>query len=216
MRARGVERPTFTGAELRDLIAYLSPGTSLQREGGVFVLPGRADEGRRLFAERRCVTCHRDDATPGAGPSLTARARPLSPLEFAAAMWNKVPSMAAALPPGQTVPTLQPQDMADIVAYLSAIGYFATAGSPGRGWRVLADKGCLVCHGVYGERGKTASDLTRTGGLDSTAGVMAGFWNHTIVPPPAPGGGKMPWPRLNAQETADLMSLLQAMRRATP
>jgi mono/diheme cytochrome c family protein len=55
MKEKGVERPTLTGGELRDLIAYLSPATGTTVQGGVYALPGRAEPGRLLFAEKRCV-----------------------------------------------------------------------------------------------------------------------------------------------------------------
>ena len=77
----------------------------------------------------------------------------------------------------------------------------------------MADKGCLVCHGVHGERGKPASDLTRANALGSRAAVLASLWNHTTVPAAAPGGGRAPWPAIRPQEMADLVALLQAIQR---
>ena len=103
--------------------------------------------------------------------------------------------------------------MADLIAYLDTTGYFAGSGSITRGWRVLADKGCLTCHGVHGELGKTASDLTRAKALTSRAGVLASLWNHTTITAPAPGGGRAPWPTIRPQEMADLVALLQAIQR---
>ena len=215
MKAKAIERPTFTAPELRDLIAYLSPGTGAATTS-VFVLPGNAESGRLLFAEKQCVQCHAVGSAGGSvGPSLTDKGVRRSPLEFAAAIWNKAPAMTAAMAARSiTIPQLKPEDMADLVAYLYSSGYLATPGSPSRGWALLASKGCLVCHGVYGERGKSASDLTRAKGMDSPAGVLAALWNHTVVTAPAPGGGKAPWPTLQSQEMADLVTLLQSIRRA--
>lgn len=59
MAARGIQRQAFTGGELGDLIAFLAPGTGGPRGGPIYVLPGRADNGRRLFVDKRCVECHR-------------------------------------------------------------------------------------------------------------------------------------------------------------
>jgi hypothetical protein len=103
--------------------------------------------------------------------------------------------------------------MADLVAYLYASGYFAGAGSPNRGWQILSSKGCLNCHGVFGERGKPAGDLTVAQGPMSSARILADLWNHTTVTAPAVGGGKAPWPTFNAQEMADLAALLGGIRR---
>src|SRR3990172_11558783 len=52
MRARGITRPTFTATELIDLIAYLKAASPAPVEEPLYVLPGRASEGHRLFVER--------------------------------------------------------------------------------------------------------------------------------------------------------------------
>jgi hypothetical protein len=43
--------------------------------------------------------------------------------------------------------------------------------------------------------------------------VLADLWNHTTVTAPSPAGGKAPWPTFQAQEMADLIALLQGVRR---
>jgi len=113
------------------------------------------------------------------------------------------------------VPQLTPEDMADLVAYLYSVGYFAGGGSIPRGWVVATNKGCLHCHGAYGERGKPASDLTRAKGLDSSAAVVAALWNHTLVTPTVTGK-KLPWPTIQPKEMADLVTLLQSLPARSP
>jgi mono/diheme cytochrome c family protein len=213
MKAQGIDRPTLNGSELRDLTAFLSPATGAGAHGPVYLLAGSAEQGRLLFGEKGCAQCH-PVTESGVGPSLVGRGTRRSPIEFAAALWDKAPAMQAARKPemGPT-PQLSAEEMADLVAYLDATGYFPGAGSLNRGWRVMADKGCLVCHGIYGERGKSASDLTRAKALGSRAAVLASLWNHTTVTAPAPGGGRSPWPTIRAQEMADLIALLQAIQR---
>ena len=131
-------------------------------------------------------------------------------IEFAAAIWNKAPAMTAAMAARNiSIPQLKPEDMADLVAYLYSSGYFAAPGSPSRGWATLSSKGCLVCHGVYGERGKSASDLTRAKGMDSPAGVLAALWNHALVTPTV-AGKKLDWPVFASREMADLIAMLQS------
>ncbi len=211
MAAEHVERPTLTPDELRDLIAFLSPATG--GKGPVQVLAGSADRGRTLFSEKGCVQCHPARGT-GAGPALIGRGVRRTQIEFAAALWDKAPAMQRARKPEMgPVPELSPADMADLVAYLDASGYFSGSGSVTRGWTVMADKGCLVCHGVHGEQGKSAGDLTRVKALDSRAAVLASLWNHTTVPAPAPGGGRAPWPAIQPGEMADLVALLQAIQQ---
>ena len=172
MKEKGIERPTFTGNELRDLIAYLAPATAGPQEGPVYALPGRPEAGRQLFAEKRCIECHAVGGVGGhVGPDLVARGVRRSPVEFAATIWNKAPAMAAAMKPrGITVPQLSPGEMADIVAYLYSVRYFGSAGSVPNGWAVATQKGCLTCHAVSrrarqaGERPHEAQGARLAGG----------------------------------------------------
>jgi mono/diheme cytochrome c family protein len=211
MKERGIERPNFTAKELRDLIAYLAPATGGPEEGPLYVLPGRAEPGRQLFAEKRCVECHAVGGAGGrVGPDLLERGLRQSPTEFAATIWNKAPAMAAAMKSrGISLPQLAPEQMADIVAYLLSVRYFAS-GNAQKGYGVASQKGCLNCHAIRGERGKPASDLTKTKGLDSPAAVLAALWNHALVTPTV-SGKKLDWPTFATQEMADLMAMLQSV-----
>ena len=212
MKAKGVERPTFTAQELRDLIAFLAPATAGPPEGPLYVLPGRPELGRGLFVEKKCIQCHTVAGAGGKiGPDLVALGVRRSPMEFVAVICNKAPAMMAAMSShGIGVPQLRPEEMADLVAYLYSVRYFASGGSVPRGWTVATKKGCLNCHGVSGERGKPASDLTKAKGLDSSAAVLAALWNHTLVTPTV-AGKKLDWPILNPTEMADLVTLLESL-----
>jgi mono/diheme cytochrome c family protein len=212
MKAKGVERPTFTTQELRDLIAFLAPATGGAPEGPLYVLPGRPEIGRELFVEKKCVQCHSVGGVGGkVGPDLVGLGVRRSPVEFAATIWNKAPAMMIEMAKrGITVPQLRPEDMADLVAYLYSVRYFASGGSVPKGWVVASNKGCLHCHAVSGERGKPASDLTRAKGLDSSAAVLAALWNHTLVTPVV-AGQRLEWPMLKADEMAALVTLLESI-----
>lgn len=214
MKERGIARPTFTAKELQDLIAYLAPATGGPEEGPLYVLPGRAESGRQLFAEKRCVECHAVGGAGGrVGPDLVERGVRQSPTEFAATIWNKAPAMAAAMQSrGISLPQLTPEQMADIVAYLYSVRYFAS-GHVQQGYAVASQKGCLNCHALRGERGKTASDLTKAKGLDSPPAVLAALWNHTLVTPTV-SGKKLDWPGFTPQEMADLIAMLQSVSQA--
>ena len=214
MAARGIQRPTFTGPELRDLIAFLAPGTGGPAEGPIYVLPGRADSGGRLFAEKRCAECHSVGGRGGrVGPDLGERAVRKSTIDFAAEMWNKAPRMLAEMKPrGITTPQLRAEEMADLIGYLHSVRYFAEPGNIQRGYAVATAKGCLTCHALAGERGKPASDLTRVR-LATPAAVVAALWNHAVVTAPAPGGGKLAWPEFRPDEMADLSALLTSFGR---
>ena len=211
MAAQNVVRPTFAGTELVDLITYINAASPKPRGGPVHVLPGRADEGRRLFIAKRCAECHRPGSATGG--DLVEKGADLSLTQFAAAMWNKAPAMLQAMAGRPDAPpSIRPEEMADIVAYLYSMRYFARSGDPHNGARVLVNKGCLNCHGLYGERGKTAGDLSQARGVDIPGGVLSALWNHSFIADPKIAPEKAPWPTFRGDEMADLIAYLRAFR----
>ncbi len=211
MRARGIERPTFRGSELLDLVAYIRSASSAPAESPLHVLPGRPEEGRRLFAEKRCIECHSVGGRGGqVGPDLAQRGVHRSLTQFASAMWNKAPAMMRAMKArGIAPPQLTAEEMADLVAYLYSVQYFAESGDPRKGRRLLADKGCLGCHSLDGRGGKAAADLARVRGLNSAAAVISALWNHALVMQDEADRPQAPWPRFRPEEMASLVLFLQ-------
>ncbi len=207
MRARGLRRPSFTAGELRDLLAYLEAASPDVPTRPVYVLPGSADAGRERFTDLGCIECHSAAGQGGTlAPDLGRSARYSNLIEFAAAMWNKAPRMTAAMErDGIPVPRLQDEDMADLVAYLTALRYFGDAGSRSRGERLVRDKGCRECH--------SAADFAETVGMDSPAAVVAALWNHTLVDDGGPAARADDWPTFSAAEMADLAAYLQSVGR---
>jgi mono/diheme cytochrome c family protein len=210
MDERGVERPTFTGAELNDLAAYLESVAPPPLEGPLYVLPGSAEEGRVLFTEKDCIDCHSIQGVGGhAGPDLSKFGAQRSLMEFAAAMWNKAPLMREALAGGESdLPELGGGEMADLVAYLYSIQYFAEAGDVEAGREVLSERGCLGCHRLNG-RGGQASELDDVA-MSSPAAVIAALWNHSALMERSAAEEPTTWRKLTAEEMADLMAFLQA------
>ena len=209
---RGLVRPTFTGSELINLIAYLRQASPRATDESLYILPGRAAEGRRLFAERQCEHCHGSPGRGGGvGPDLTERASHRSLTSFAASMWNKQPAMIRAMRSrGVPETRLEADEMADLVAYLYSLRYFADSGAGERGRQLIRQKGCLACHALDGQGGSSASDLSETAGLSSPSAVIAALWNHTLIPAAANADDEELWPVLRPGEMADLSAFLQS------
>ncbi len=213
LQTKGIERPTFTGSQLIDLIGYIGSNVTTPLDQRVAVLPGRAEEGRTLFTEKRCIQCH---SVRGQGsrvaPDLAERTAHESLTEFAAAMWNKQPAMLATMRPrGISVPQLQPEEMADLVAYLYSVRYFAGSGTSQLGRTRVRQKGCLACHSLAGSGATTAPDLARIAPLGSPAEVISILWNHALIDADA-GDQPRQWPTFSAAEMADLAAFLQSAR----
>jgi mono/diheme cytochrome c family protein len=216
LQAKGIGLPTFKDAELLDLIAYLKSVSESPSEGPFYVLPGRAEEGRRLFESKRCIECHSigEQGAQGLpeGGDLAKRELPNGLTQFAAMMWNKIPAMLEAMRVrGISVPQLQAQEMADLVAYLYSIRYFAGSGTARKGQELVADKGCLECHAISGKGGKHAPDFARLQGLDSPTMVMSTLWNHAFLMEAIMQAQEVAWPHFSSEEMADLMVFLQTV-----
>jgi len=215
MTARGIQRPTFEGSQLLDLIAYLKAASPRPKRAEIYALPGSATNGRLLFADKRCAVCHaivkRGDEE---APDLVEGQAQRSLTQFATAMWNKAPAMLRAMEAKQiSPPNLRPDEMADIVAYLYSVRYFRQSAHPREGVILAVNKGCLDCHGLYGEKGKSASDLDRARSVDRPAGALAALWNHSFIDDPRPERERRPWPTFRADEMADLMAYLRSIAR---
>ena len=70
MKTQGIERPTLTAQELRDLSAFLAPATGGQAAGPLYVLPGRPELGRNLFSEPWVSGGARPNSPPPSGTKL--------------------------------------------------------------------------------------------------------------------------------------------------
>src|SRR5262249_32277871 len=160
----------------------------------LYVLPGNATNGRLLFADKRCVVCHaivkRGDEV---GPDLVEGQAERSLTQFATSMWNKAPAMLRAMEARQIAPPhLRPDEMADIVAYVYSGRRLRQPGPPREGVIWAVNKGCLDCHGLYGETGKSASDLNQARAVDTPAGALAALWNHSFIDDPRPERERRP------------------------
>jgi mono/diheme cytochrome c family protein len=214
MQVRGIARPRFTSAELRDLIAYVEADQPDVPSDPVFVLPGFAGDGQRVFTEKGCSECHAVRGSGGRiGPDLAERRVSPSILAFAVAMWNKAPAMTRATAArGASIPRLLPGEMADIVGYLYAVNYFAESGNPARGPHLLNRKGCLKCHSGNGREGASAGRLGTSERFASPAAVIAALWNHVLLGELAEAGAGR-WPQLRPADLADLTAFLQRPMR---
>lgn len=207
MRARGIERPLVRGTELRDLIAYLKSASVAADPGPLHLLPGDAERGRRIFGDKHCVECH---SGGGRGPSLVGRGTGRDLTEFATAMWNKTPAMMTMMKRRAIrTPPLRGDEMADLVAYLDSVGYFASSGDAKKGQKLAGDKGCGVCHSVSGLGTPVGNEPSRRGPVVASAMVISFAWNHSLIIEEAAGQATAAWRPLGADEMSDLMAFVR-------
>ena len=219
MKAKGIERPTFKGNELVDVIAYV---VATARDTGAptaQVIPGTPERGRKLFAEKGCATCHAVGGRGGkVGPALGGRAHHVSLTDFAGLMWNHGPNMWSKMKErGIAAPQLTGQEMADVVAFLYTSHYFdGLAPQAARGLGLVRSKGCVQCHSVGGKGGTVAADFAKSTVVGSASGVIAAMWNHEPRMEGQAQKQEISLPVLNGQELADITAYLGSLARARP
>ena len=215
MQARGIKRPLFSGSELRDLIAYVKFVSRGRGDQPMQVLPGRVEDGERLFASRGCVDCHGVRGVGGpVAPALAGKKIYPSLFEFAAAMWNKGPIMIREMQRRAViVAPLQADELAAIVGFLYSVDYFAGPGDPLRGEEVVKTKGCLDCHSIAGKGGRLAPDFEKSRGLNEPANVIAAMWNHGTAMEQKAREKELSWPVFKGDEMAQVVGYLQVLSR---
>ena len=115
MKAGGIPRPVFEGQEMADVIAFLY---------GIryFEPAGEPGKGAQVFASSGCSRCHGADARGSReAPALRRAGRGFNTIALAEALWRHGPRMyertqQMSLP----WPTLQENDVGDLVAFLNA------------------------------------------------------------------------------------------------
>jgi Cytochrome c len=112
---------------------------------------------------------------------------------------------------GISLPPIRPEEMADLVAYLNFMHYFAVPADPFQGRRLAMDAGCLGCHRLHGEGGTLAGDLARIKGLDSPVAVLSALWNHSAIGMQEIERWKVPWPAFQPEEMAHIVAFLQSL-----
>jgi mono/diheme cytochrome c family protein len=122
----GIARPTLSGQEMLDLIAYVVAAGGSDRGETRQVIPGTPDRGRALFTEKKCAACHAVGGKgPRVAPDLGRAGHHISLTEFAARMWNHAPAMTAKMKELKIeAPKLSGQEMADVLSYLYTSRYF--------------------------------------------------------------------------------------------
>ena len=136
MRKKGLPWVEFKGNEMVDLIAYIRSLSSKMEK--VYLSPGDPQSGKKLFTQKGCIQCH----SPGGKFDLSKKKDfPRTLAQLAGMMWNHSPKMWKGMEDKRMErPTLSPQEMADLVAYLFSTQYFDEPGNPERGKKGFCKK----------------------------------------------------------------------------
>ncbi|HEX9119261.1 MAG TPA: c-type cytochrome [Terriglobales bacterium] len=113
MNSRGIQRPTFNGQEMADLMAFFNSLRYFEPSGSV-------EAGRGVFASRGCSRCH---GANGQGTSLGPglRGQRVNSVSLATALWRHGPEMYRRTQSlGIAWPKLNENDLGDLFAFLNS------------------------------------------------------------------------------------------------
>jgi mono/diheme cytochrome c family protein len=206
--------PEFTGAEMNDLVAYVNgnPTPAAQEDA---TLRGSAYHGWDVFQDK-CIQCHSVRGKGGRiGPELGPdHELPQTSAQFAAVLWNHAPSMVRhAREAGLAPPTLQGQEITDVLRFLASLRYFEPTGSPFLGERVFAERGCARCHGPAAKGTRNAPELRAGPDAFTLVSFATALWKHGPAMNTRAEKLGIPWPSLEPGDVGELISFLNDPER---
>lgn len=216
MEALHVPRPTLEKNDIADLLAYFRSAAG--NVGRVYIQPGNPQNGKKLFAEKRCNQCHSvaDSETnnPSQAPNLRVKLSG-SLVKIAGAMWNNGPKMWSSMSQrGMPVPTISSEEMSDLVSYLYFLQFIDPAGDARRGRVVYEEKRCAKCHSLPGVGGTTGPDLIKAAKTKTPLELVTDMWNHATKMEQKMLEENLQWPVFKGGEMADLLSYLMTVPAA--
>lgn len=183
MEAKKMKVPAITGAEMNDMVVYLTSLPPLRGLPPKFS-PASPATGEMLLEAKGCKGCHVGDKALDRKPVFASSA------DFTAAMWNHAGQMKQDI-------QLRSEEMTRIAGYVWSLQVSSAQGSAERGAKVFETKGCAGCH-AGGKQPKAANAFE----------IVSGLWAHgPQMLKQVQSQGKS-WPRLESAQMTDLVAHL--------
>jgi len=182
-----VEFPTLEPIDLANLLAYLGVYQNYVVHYGRIA---DVENGKQLFQDRKCPSCHTFDPKANtAGPSLSRFRSSSSPLAVLRAMWlHSYYMRKAGVRMGIEWPKFSGGEINDLLAFIvsgdrnsDSPPEFLSPGSPQAGERLIATYDCNKCHSIKGKGENKAPDLGSilTDSKMDVYLILEAFWNHS-------------------------------------
>ena len=111
-----------------------------------------------------------------------------------------------------TPPTLQGNEIADVLQFLISLRFFEPSGSPFLGERVFAERGCALCHGSKAEGTTEGPRIAAGADAFTTVSLASALWRHGPAMRVHAERLGIAWPTLEATDMGDLISFLNDRR----
>ncbi len=218
MRRSDMVWPKLEGSDLVHIVAYVrSAGVSGEKN---YLHPGSVANGQQLFLDKACNQCHPARAAGSSGsatgPDLSKANLPTSVGALASRMWNHSPAMTKIMREKNVERRpINPQELADILAYILALGHLDDEGDALKGEQIFAQKGCIQCHEREGVANAIAPAVAQLSGHATPVGMAATMWNHGASMLEQMTEAGLSWPVFNDKEMVDLLAYLRTLNSAT-
>lgn len=208
----------LTLAEMSNLYAFLYFIQYLDEPGNVLA-------GREILVSKGCGQCHRvsdTDKGGGIGLDVTKWSPFINPIIMADKMWSHAPAMKALMRrKGIKWPELTGVDLVNIIAYVQSLGTggedeYLMPGSPIKGEELFTKKNCIQCHEAGLAPQTPKIEIAKDAFPQTLAEMAMKMWSHFPVMLQAMQSREIEQPRLTAQEMADLIAYLFAVRSTDP
>lgn len=214
MNSYGIRPVPFKANEMADLSAYLRGQSKMTSLPGGLSSTGNVNRGRRLIQSIGCLNCHSINGKGKKKGSNLAHLRlNRSAADIAGAMWNHAAKILTSAN-GRTAPfpSLQGNDLADILAFLFFLDFRAEPGNAERGEHIFMNKNCDKCHSMQLQSRRIGPNLATARNLDDMILISSAMWNHDLKMQQAMRKQNIPFPRFNGQELKDLLTFIQSIR----
>ena len=180
MRSKSMLITPMSKADADDLFAYF---WSLR----YFDPRGEAIQGKRVFSEKACDTCHSltSENAAGEGPPVSDWSGLSNPQLWAQQLWNHSSAMEQAMVRrGMSWPEFSEQEMVDLLQYLQNLR--ATRddrrqldfSSPQAGRTMFRTEACATCHSFNRKPSGQGSLSGSRNDFNTITGFTAAMWNH--------------------------------------
>jgi mono/diheme cytochrome c family protein len=146
------------------LLAWLRPVEGQGPVQGQTSPEWASPDGREVFVNSGCGKCHSlRRVGGGSAPDLAALPPVTGFFELAAAVWNHVPRMGAAMWETGIERLLSGRQTSTLLAFIFTAQYLDVSGDADTGERLFRDRGCARCHaaGEEGPPGMLALDVVK-------------------------------------------------------
>lgn len=176
---------------------------------------GNPFRGREIFQDKGCSRCHSVWGHGGTlGPEITVAVAGKTWDELVGDFWNHTPRMIGeGNERGYPWPTLDREEMADLLSYLYYLRLFDEPGDPVRGSDAYARLQCASCHALGGHGGGIGSALDRFGVYPSPLPLAQAMWNAGPRMQPEQLRTGTPIPQFTGHEMANLQAYIRAEGR---